>query len=110
MYRSAYAEWDDHAHKVAFMNTILPLAIQENRQILADRERLVDMRAKYRAVHSLNTADETYLHYITTQYKLPDFNPEHPGDWETLLSRVDIIPLSLVLSQAANESGWGTSR
>lgn len=31
-------------------------------------------------------------------------------DFEEILSRVDSIPVSLVLAQAAEESGWGTSR
>jgi len=30
--------------------------------------------------------------------------------WHQLLKRVDTVPMKLVLSQAANESAWGTSR
>ena len=33
-----------------------------------------------------------------------------PAEWETLLRRVDVVPPSLALAQAANESAWGTSR
>ena len=32
------------------------------------------------------------------------------GSMEELTSRIDIIPTSIALAQAAKESGWGTSR
>ena len=38
------------------------------------------------------------------EYKIDD------GDLSKLKMRMDIIPVSIALAQAANESGWGTSR
>ncbi|MGH8281076.1 MAG: glucosaminidase domain-containing protein, partial [Gammaproteobacteria bacterium] len=46
---------------------------------------------------------------IADQYKVTgDLND--PKVRDTLLNRVDIVPVALVLAQAAQESGWGTSR
>ena len=43
-------------------------------------------------------------------YQVPHFAISNPDSVKELLSRVDEVPASLVIAQAANESGWGASR
>ncbi|OIQ47809.1 MAG: hypothetical protein BM565_04725 [Gammaproteobacteria bacterium MedPE] len=91
--------------KQAFFNFIRPGVVNANRAIALDRQYLLDLKASY---DGQSLAPEKYLellkHYKleTTEFDLPTLN--------RLLRRVDVIPNALVMVQAANESGWGTSR
>ncbi|MDP7546791.1 MAG: glucosaminidase domain-containing protein, partial [Alphaproteobacteria bacterium] len=77
--------------KQTFFRVILPLVVRENDRIRAERRALTDQPNA--------VPDALYERYGVA-----------PGELETLRRRVDIIPASLVLAQAALESGWGTSR
>jgi len=83
-----------------FIKIILPLILDENQSILEDRKRLFKILGK-----NFNTAGEkVWLKRRLKQYKIDN------QDLSTLKIRMDIIPVSIALAQAANESGWGTSR
>lgn len=88
--------------KQAFVEYFQPLIEQENRQISAQRSKLLSVRQ--------SGSDSRWLYALAEQYRLKNFNPKDNGQWRELLSRVDTVPVSLALAQAANESGWGTSR
>lgn len=90
--------------KSLFFRTLLPMALQVNDEIVADRERLLDIKAKKDAGESLGRGEEAWLAKIATKYGA------EPESFDKLLRRVDAVPPSLVLAQAAEESGWGTSR
>ncbi len=77
--------------KQAFFRLILPLVARENDRIRAERKMLRNGPGAVPAA-------------LYERYHVK------PGDAEMLRRRVDIIPASLVLAQAALESGWGTSR
>jgi Bax protein len=47
---------------------------------------------------------------MAAYYRINNFDIENDDDWQELLARVNAIPVSLALAQAANESAWGTSR
>ena len=91
--------------KQAFFNFIRPGVVNANRTIALDRQYLLDLKSSY---EGQSVAPTRYLellkHYKleTTEFDLPTL--------ERLLRRVDVIPNALVMVQAANESGWGTSR
>jgi Bax protein len=100
--------------KKLFKKIILPLALKENRRIATCRHWLQVIRRRWRENGSLNELEETFLNKLLVSYRLykSDELPETVDDdiFQRLLSRVNIVPTSLVLAQAANESGWGTSR
>ena len=59
---------------------------------------------------TLNEKDFLYIKNISKKYSV-EFDKKHKIDSiEELLIKVDLIPPSIVLAQAANESGWGKSR
>ena len=89
------------SRKAAFLRTVLPLVLEANRKILADRRRA---QAIAFADGNVGEEDRAWLAAIEARYRVK------PGDIQELLSRVDAIPASLALAQAALESGWGTSR
>ena len=94
--------------KQIFFRAIGPLALRSNELILQDREKLLALLAKD---NNLSATEREWLIQLANAYGIdtaayPDANELE----EALLPRVDIIPPSLVLAQAAEESGWGTSR
>ena len=83
-----------------FIKIVLPLILDENEKISNDRKKLFKIINK-----SFNTVGErVWLKRRFKEYKIDD------QDLSKLKMRMDIIPVSLALAQAANESGWGTSR
>ncbi|MFL2509622.1 MAG: glucosaminidase domain-containing protein [Alphaproteobacteria bacterium] len=96
--------------KVEFIETLLPLIAYQNQQILVERERLFKIQNYLLDNKTLNKNDLEYLSAIADKY-LIETNNQHKIDIvDKLLLSVNIIPTSIVLAQAATESGWGTSR
>ncbi len=86
--------------KEFFIQIVLPLILQENNNIKLDRKRLFSIINK-----SNNTnLEKKWLEKKYKQYGVPS------KDLLTLKIRMDEIPVSLALAQAAKETGWGTSR
>ncbi|MEQ8193286.1 MAG: glucosaminidase domain-containing protein [Rhodospirillales bacterium] len=90
--------------KAIFFKTVLPLVLKVNEQIRADRRRLWQIRYRQKTGMSLSPVDRLWLSVASERYKVKS------ADLKTLFTRIDIIPPSLALAQAAEESGWGTSR
>ncbi len=86
--------------KEFFIQIILPLVLQENNNIKLDRKRLFSIINK-----SNNTSlEKKWLEKKYKQYGIPS------KDLSILKIRMDEIPVSLAIAQAAKETGWGTSR
>ena len=83
-----------------FIQIVLPLILQENNNIRLDRKRLFSIINK-----SHNT--ELEKKWLEKKYKQYGVNSK---DLSTLKIRMDEIPVSLAIAQAAKETGWGTSR
>jgi len=95
---------DTRVRKAVFFQSLLPLVLQVNERILADRRRIWHLRAHRALGERLDAIDRLWLAMMSDRYGVPR------GDFSALLQRVDAIPPSLALAQAAEESGWGTSR
>ena len=86
--------------KEFFIQIVLPLIIKENNNIRLDRKTLFSIINK-----SNNTdAEKKWLVKKYKQYGVSS------RDLSTLKIRMDEIPVSLAIAQAAKETGWGTSR
>ena len=95
--------------KKAFFDFLRPLVIYENTQILNDRYFVEYSQQQLTNKSTLTKKERARLDKIAKRYKVSkDFNSA--DYWRLLLLRVDVIPASLALSQAALESGWGGSR
>ena len=94
--------------KRAFVMVMLPLVLQANDRILAERERLRDLAARAAKKKGLSPEDEAWLEALAGRYRLVSDQPK--SLLKDLLVRVDIVPPSLAIAQAAIESGWGSSR
>ena len=91
---------DTKKKRELFIKIILPLILDENEKITDDRKKLFKILSK-----NFNTVGERiWLKRRFKEYKIED------QDLTKLKMRMDIIPVSIAIAQAANESGWGTSR
>ena len=86
--------------KETFIKIVLPLIVAENERILADREKLLLVSKK----KFTTDLEKQWIRQKLLEYKVKK------GDLKELIVRMDIIPTSIALAQAAKESGWGTSR
>jgi len=95
---------DTKAKKQAFFSYLLPLINESNQQILEQRQQLLEM-AK---LEQLSNKQQQKLAKLCEQYQADCLDKLLIID--NLLIHIDIVPASLTLAQAANESAWGTSR
>ena len=93
--------------KQAFFAYLRPLVMANNQHVLEHRKRLIDIAMG--PLNELSSSDRQFMQMLIERYKL-DENAEPTAVRAELLKRLDIVPLSLALSQAAKESAWGTSR
>tara|TARA_B100000401_G_C52809632_1_gene723030 strand:+ start:1297 stop:2448 length:1152 start_codon:yes stop_codon:yes gene_type:complete len=86
--------------KNLFIKIVLPLILEENNRIKFDRKKLFKILNK----NKNSDAEKRWLNSKFKQYGVLN------KDLSTLKVRMDIVPVSLAIAQAAKESGWGTSR
>jgi len=86
--------------KETFIKIVLPLIVAENEKILEDRFKLKNIASR-----KITTDEEKqWLRQKFLEYRVKK------GNVAELKTKMDIIPASIALAQAAKESGWGTSR
>lgn len=90
--------------KQAFLALLVPIIEAENARIAAQRDWLEMLKSRDTA---LTAKESARLASLCEDYGLACRGGNIPGQ---LLARVDTVPLSLVVIQAVEESGWGTSR
>ena len=86
--------------KETFIKIVLPLIVAENEKILDDRKKLKILSEK----KFTSDLEKQWLKQKLLEYKVKK------SDLSELMVRMDMIPVSIALAQAAKESGWGTSR
>tara|TARA_B100000941_G_scaffold37750_1_gene22400 strand:- start:154 stop:1263 length:1110 start_codon:yes stop_codon:yes gene_type:complete len=86
--------------KDLFIKIVLPLVLSENNRILRDRTTLFKILNK----NNNTKSEKNWLKKKFKQYGVVS------KDLSTLKIRMDIVPVSLAIAQAAKETGWGTSR
>ena len=96
--------------KAFFFKAVLPLILQVNEEILKDRRRLWSLRYQTSLGQPLRATDRLWLAMMSERYKDKKTKGGVAGKLARLLVKVDVIPPSLALAQAAEESGWGGSR
>tara|TARA_B110000444_G_scaffold259888_1_gene305089 strand:- start:5088 stop:6587 length:1500 start_codon:yes stop_codon:yes gene_type:complete len=87
------------AKKETFLQILLPLVVAENQRIEVDRDYLLKI------IKGNNTEEK--IQWLRKKYKEYKVKGENINE---LIEKIDIVPTSIALAQAAKESGWGTSR
>ena len=97
--------------KTEFFAFMRPLLESQNEEVLRQRQRLLEIQGE----DELGYFERRWLTALAEQYEIATEDDDgNPFDDQALISRllprVDVVPVSLGLAQAAKESGWGTSR
>ena len=87
----------------AFMKTMID---EENGQLNELRQQLLSYKGK----ETLDERQQQWISSLARRYKVNEQKTGLDDIFDELLLKVDEIPVSLALVQAANESAWGTSR
>ena len=95
--------------KQSFLLSLLPMVLLANQAIAAERLEVEALLERHDA-GELSAFEEQRLKEIADYYKVTGDPLTDRRMRSLLLHRIDILPPSLVLAQAATESGWGTSR
>ncbi len=88
--------------KEAFIRIMLPSILIAQNEISKDRKRVIELRDKLHKGFELSNDEYTFLSRLFNKYKTSNI--------DVLLRRLNTHPISIILAQAALESGWGTSR
>lgn len=94
---------DVDLRKAVFLDALLPIVLKINEDIRADRRRLLAIRDSVEAGGIVPLVDRIWMRRLAETYRL------ERSDLDALVMRVDEVPPSMALAQAAVESGWGTS-
>jgi Bax protein len=106
---------DVDAKKRLFLRAVAPHVLAENRRIRALRRRLVELRQQLVEGAVPDEDELAFLGRVALEYRVEvgEDDLQRLGAealMDALLDRVDVVPPSLALSQAAIESAWGSSR
>lgn len=95
---------DGNERKMLFITALLPIILDVNQRVLAEREQLLYLRDVLASAPDLVTDQEhAWLADLADRYDTT------PDKMEELVNRVDIVPPSMAIAQSGIESGWGTS-
>jgi Bax protein len=95
---------DGNERKSLFITAILPVVLEVNQRVLADREQLLYLRDKIAAAPlRMTVVERLWLEGLAERYETS------VDKLDELVRRVDIVPPSMAIAQGGVESGWGTS-
>lgn len=95
--------------KAAFFNYLRPEIEKQNAYLLSLRHYLQTLLREVMAGGNIAEEDLERINWLSEEYRVDD-TTSLKSRILSLLERVDILPVELVMAQAANESAWGTSR
>ncbi len=96
--------------KQEFISTLLPYIEKENRRMTALRKQVIAMLEKIDSGIALSASEKHQIGKLANTYRVKGDPLVDAAAREEMLHKIDIIPSSLALAQAANESAWGESR
>ena len=85
--------------KETFLKILLPLIVAENEKIEKDKKYLLKILKDNNKPENQKWINKKYKYYKVSKKNINE-----------LIEKMDVIPISIALAQAAKESGWGTSR
>jgi Bax protein len=94
---------DGGERKALFITALLPVILEVNQRVLAEREQLMFLHDKLKGGASLSMIERLWLDQLAERYGTT------ADKLDELVRRVDIVPPSMAIAQSGIESGWGTS-
>lgn len=103
-------EYDKDTRKQEFIALLLPYIETENRRLTALRHKVGEIFNRLETDSALSASEKQLIEKLTSKYRVTGNPLETKTARKEMLRKIDIIPSSLALAQAANESAWGESR
>lgn len=101
---------DVNEKKQVFFDYLKPSIQHENQRISLERSRLEKIQTSF-IQGSISADNKQYVDQLSKLYSVTIPEKGINEQWFTeILSKVNVLPEALVMTQAANESAWGTSR
>ena len=100
---------DTTEKKRLFFNYLRPYVKRENARLRALRQQLLEIHDKKHKGLRISLEEYAFLYSLYDEFRM-EVAESDITMLDELLKRVDVIPDTLVLMQAANESAWGSSR
>ena len=94
---------DGSVRKALFITALLPVILEVNQRVLAEREQLLFLRDKFAGPAGISPIERIWLEQLADRYDAP------VDKLDELVRRVDVVPPSMAIAQSGIESGWGTS-
>jgi Bax protein len=98
------------AKKRTFITSLLPYIEDENRRLASLRKEVVGLLDRLESNKVIGPAEQRRLKRLAEEYRVKGDPLELDAARAELRRKIDIIPASLALAQAVNESAWGESR
>lgn len=92
--------------KALFIRSLLPLILDANAEIEAERAELLAIKSILSSQKSLTAEQVNRLDELAEKYRIKRFDVTQIDD---LLRKVDVIPVAMAMGQAIEETGWGQS-
>lgn len=99
-----------NSKKQAFIDTLLPYIQKENARLKQLQQRISNIILALDSGFGIPQKSQTIIQQLAKKYRVQGNALMNPDARAELLKKIDIIPASLTLAQAANESAWGKSR
>jgi len=96
--------------KQAFIASLLPHIKRENKRLTRLKNKIASIFDKLDRNMTLDSSERQQIAKLRMKYRVKGDLLKDTSSRDELLRKIDIIPLSLALAQAANESAWGQSR
>jgi len=96
--------------KTAFISYIVPYINAEISKLNRDRSNLLNLYNEYIDGKNLSKKETLWFVKLTHKYRMKNNDINNLMTWTELKKRLDILPTSMIIAQAALETAWGTSR
>jgi Bax protein len=103
-------QWDLQSQQVDFIHFILERSNISNEAIINQRKKLLFLYQDFHNQKRIALRQRHWLVNLAQAYKEPNADFSQDVTWQNLLKKVEVVPTSLVIAQAIEESGWGRSR
>lgn len=112
-YQPPFAQLDNETERrAAFLRYMTQRVETVNDAIWRQRAFLIELQRSLRQRERPTSVQSQRFARLARRYELPEGMPASPSEESVLmlLRRVDVVPESLILAQAASHTNWGTRR
>ena len=102
------------SEKEQFIEKVKKMAVSKNKQVLDEKNALLRFKKILKAGQTISAKDKLWIQKLTVKYQMnvlahKDITKWTEKEWQDIDGKVDIVPISIIVSQAVHESNFGKS-